>query len=380
MKEAFQEFRAAFPVMKQAIYLNHAAISPMSEFHHQAMEQYYRIRSMLPVDLWPDSIQLKKEFKENIARLIHASAEEIIITENTSHGLNLFVRSFPWEAGDEIILNTIEFPANVYPYLQLESGGVRIKWVRISPRVYPDFHRITSMVTSRTKAIAISFVQFLNGYRADLKKLGQFCRERGILLIVDGIQGTGVMPVDVEEMNIDVFSTAGHKWLMWPMGTGFLYIRREILNQLNPIFTGWLSVKDSWNFFDYRLDYLENGEKFEGGTLNYPGIYVANQLLKQFFLLGPELIHERIMQLSDYLYERCQEEKIAVISPGNRNHRSGIITVDLPDSHNIFKKLKEQNIIVSYREGFIRFSPHCYNLEEELDEALDVIIYYNEKS
>lgn len=374
MEKIFEKFRSNFTSIEDGIYLNHAAVSPMSLFHKRAMEEYYIKRSRFPVDLWPDAMNFKLELKQKIKKVINASSvNEIAITLNTSMGLSLFASGYPWKYGDEIIIHSIEFPANVYPFMNLETRGVRIKWIKIQPDQGISLEEIKKHVTDKTRAIAISFVQFINGFRADLHQLGHFCRQKDILLVVDGIQGVGVMPIDVQKMNIDVLAVGGHKWLMWPMGVGFVYIRNGILENVRPSLAGWLSVKDSWNFFDYKLDFLDSGEKFEFGTLNYMGIYVANTLLGKFLEMGIPNIYRKILHLTNLLIEGLRQMGLKVISSLEEKHRSGIITIKLKDSERIYQKLKEEGVIISLRAGMLRFSPHCYNTEEEIHRALDIL-------
>ncbi|GAB4186378.1 MAG: aminotransferase class V-fold PLP-dependent enzyme [Calditrichia bacterium] len=371
MNDKIHKFRETFSVVEEGIYVNHAAVSPMNSLHQKAFEEYYRSRSHFPVDIYPDIMKLKSEFKQNIASLIHAEGEHsIAIVSNTSTGLNIIANGLDWNVGDEIVLNTVEFPANVYPWLNLERRGVRLKWINPDDqgRITPE--SIISAASNKTRLVAISFVQFLSGYRADLAAIGKFCKENDIYFAVDGIQGTGVMPLDVQEMCIDFLAAGGHKWLMWPMGMGFLYIRPDLIEKIYPAFAGWLSVKDSWNFFDYRLDFLDTAEKLEGATNNFLGMTIAHKILSAFQEIGTEQISEKILGLNRILIDGFLDMGISIVSPINSGERSGILSIQVDDAENVFKALLDSGIVVSLREGRIRFSPHFYNTEDEMEHIL----------
>ncbi|MBN2430755.1 MAG: aminotransferase class V-fold PLP-dependent enzyme [Acidobacteria bacterium] len=194
----FLDFRQAFPAYSQGIYVNHAAVSPAAVFVRQRMMDFWQRRANFPVDIYPELQEGQLHFKEQIARMIHAEgAENIACVENTSTGLNMVAGGLEWKAGDRILLNTMEFPANVYPFLNLQRQGVMVDF--INPEAGGlTLDRIVERVQPRTRLISISFVQFLNGFRADLAALGRFCRAQGIHLVVDAIQGTGAIPLDVQ--------------------------------------------------------------------------------------------------------------------------------------------------------------------------------------
>jgi selenocysteine lyase/cysteine desulfurase len=374
MIEKINRFREKVPVVNQGIYMNHAAVSPMTAFHEEAFQQYFSKRSQLPVEFWPDALELKATFKKNVQRLIRAKkTENIAFSFNTSAGLNFFAGGYPFQPGDEILLTSIEFPANVYPFLMQEKKGVRVKIIPVNPEDEISLDVIKKHVTAKTKAISISYVQFINGYRADLQAIGEFCQGNDIIFIVDGIQGVGVAPIDVQNMHIDVLAVGGHKWLMWPMGTGFLYVSDPVLHKVEPLIAGWLSVKDSWNFFDYRLDFLDNAEKFEFATLNYPGMFIANRILEEFLSIGIDTIYSRVLSLTDLLIHHLQEMKIKILTPSGKNKRAGIVTISVPDAEMIFKKLNSKRIHISLRDGKLRFAPHFYNNEEEIQTVLSEI-------
>jgi len=369
-EKKFFAFRKTFPAYSQCIYMNHAAVSPLSQNVKNSLINYWRNRSHIPVDIYPSIMDTLEEFKEMICKLIHAkNSDEIAIIPNTSSGLNIVASGLKWKKGDRIILNTMEFPANVYPFMNLEKRGIIIDWVKpVNGKI--QVKDIESLVTNKTRLLSISFVQFINGFKADLEAIGKLCKQKGIWFVVDGIQGVGAIPIDVMKCNIDAFVSGGHKWLMWPMGTGFLYTNKKLLSNIQPTYAGWLSVKNSWDFFDYKLNFLDTAEKFQPGTLNFMGLVAAHKMLSIFLELKIENIFHRILSLTDILIHGINNLSIKIITPEHKSIRSGIISIEVPDPEKIFDELYANHIFAALREGIIRFSIHCTNTTEDIEKVL----------
>jgi len=368
-----QDFQGLFPAYSEGIYLNHAAISPFCRLTKEIFDEYWARRAHMPVDVYHQLLGEKEEFVTGIARLIHAEGgDDISLVPNTSTGLNLVAQGLNIQPGDEILLPSVEFPANVYPFMNLEETGARIIWVhpregRISPEM------IMQKATPRTRLVSVSFVQYLNGFRMDLAAVGRRCREMGIVFCVDGIQGIGAVPLDVQDCCIDVLACGGHKWLMWPMGTGFLYTSPALRPKLQVPVVGWLSVEDPWALSDFRLILKKGGERFEPGTQNFMGMAIARRMLQHFLVIGIESIWQRIFQLTERLILGLKDLGMSVVSPPDPEERSGIVSVRCPDAHFLETRLKEEGVIAAHREGMLRFSPHFTNRDEDIEKLLRVL-------
>jgi len=368
--DQFLEFRKLFPAYSQGVYMNHAAVSPLSTIVRDGLMDFWNKRSHIPVDVYPQIMEEMQQLKESIRCLVNAgSREDIAFIPNTSSGLSMVASALNWSPGDRVILNTMEFPANIYPFLNLERFGVEIDWIEpVGGKIQVE--DIAPRITSRTRLLAISFVQFLNGFTADLEAMGQLCHDKGIWFVVDGIQGVGVIPLDVRKCRIDVLANGGHKWLMWPMGTGFLYIHPEIRSELHPPIAGWLSVKDSWNLFEYHLDFLESAEKFQPGTLNFMGLQIARHVLAKFLELGIDDIHSHLLHITGRLIKGFKDLKLKVITPEEPAFRSGIVSLEFQAPRVVMEHLEAGGVYTALREGIIRFSPHCTNTDEDVDRVL----------
>jgi len=249
----FRQYRKLFPITAQKIYLNHAAISPLSTRVTDRLDEFIDERSFGLIDNFKAADQTRQRLREVLAKMINARAKDIVFIQNTSEGFNHLVNGLEWQAGDEIILTEVEFPSNIYPFKNLERFGVVIKYV---PQRNGEIHieDIERLISKRTRLLSISFVEFSNGFRNDLQAIGDICRRENIIFSVDSIQGLGALPLDVQKCHIDFLSNGGHKWLMGTMGAGFMYIAAQLFERLQPAFTGWLAVEEAWDFFDYRLN------------------------------------------------------------------------------------------------------------------------------
>ncbi len=371
--DVFEAARNNFPHTKRMIYLEHAAIAPLSRPVVNAIQSFLGDRHKGRVQFDEDMIGMLGEVREKIATLIHAKPEEIALIPNTSTGLNIVAEGLPLQTGDRILVPNVEFPSNVYPYLNLKKKGIVVDF--FSPRqgrvTLPD---IRAHIRPQTKLLALSFVQFTNGFRADLEKIGAWCKNHGIWFAVDGIQGVGALPIDVRHMSIDFLAVGGHKWLMAPVGTGFLYIRPEWLHLLDPPFTGWLSVKNPWDLLEYQLDFLDTAQRFEIASQNFLGFRGLLASLNFLLSIGSEIIEERILSLTDYLVKGLERIGATVFSPRENGEKSGIVTFSLlPDNLQLHRELRKRHIFLSYRLKNLRASPHFYNNFKDLDTLLSTL-------
>ncbi|MFO7915985.1 MAG: aminotransferase class V-fold PLP-dependent enzyme [Candidatus Krumholzibacteriales bacterium] len=370
----WQEFRSEFPITEKYIYLNHAAVGPLSARIRDRVDRTVRL-FMEEGGLCFETVKEEIEkVRENAAELIGASREEISFIANTTSGVLLAAGAVQWNSGDNVVLPSIEFPANVYPWMALKKKGVEIRMVP------PAGGRVTSEALmencdSRTRMVTVSLVQFSNGYRINLEELGNFCREQGILLHVDGIQGLGAVNTDLGKVKVDFLSAGGHKWLLSLGGAGIFYCRKELAEELEIPNPGWTGVQDFMNFLDYRFEYRRDGTRFEEGTLNAAGIAALGASLERFLEIGMNRVEERIRELTGTLARSLAERGYTIKSPLGEEERSGILSFTHPGHGpaGIYESLISNNIIVSLREGAVRVSPHFYNSIEEINRVIEIL-------
>jgi len=372
------EIRDLFPVVRSGcVYMNHAAISPLPTPTFEETRRWLEVRNSGAVENFEEGMQTIEDTRNRVASYINAkSPEQITFVGNTSDAISAITEGMQWKEGDEIILNTLEFPTNVQPFRRLEKKGVVIRYVESADhRVNPE--DIEALITPNTKLVSISAVQYLSGFRADLKRIGELCSSRDIYFVVDGIQALGASPIDVQTCRIDALATGAHKWLMSPMGIGFLYLSEKIQATLEPYKTGWLSVEDPWELSKFEKAWLPVSRHLETGTPNIIGISGLGSSLALFEGIGTEAVRKHIQFLSGYVLNRIESKNnITVITPDDDNQRMGIATFKVHSSpdldlDSVLGALKEKDIAISAREGFFRISPHMYNTEEEIDLVID---------
>jgi len=370
--DELQELRRLFPHTDKQIYFNHAAISPLSTRVKDAMYTYLESRSTGRIDDFESILAAVQETKELLGRLIGAEADEIAFMKNTSEGLNVIANGITWHEGDRVLLNDTEFPSNVYPFLNLKTGGVSVDFAKCSDgRI--DLGTLEEALTDRTRLLSISHVSFLSGYRVDLDSLAALCRDRGVYLSVDAIQSVGAVPLDARGSGVDFVACGGHKWLMSPLGTGFLYIRRERLDDIRPVYLSWLSMKDPFDFLNYRVDLRDDAGRFEYSALNMSGITGMKAAVTLFLEVGIDRIERHIFSLLEYLRGKLGEMGLEVLSSFPPHESSGILLFRVPDPDGLAAKLSSENITISLRAGAVRVSPHFYNSLEEMDTFTTVL-------
>ncbi len=363
-----QEIRKQFPYLTTGkIYLNHAAVSPLPKSVAEEVTAYVRQRSETEINNYHAGLEKTANLKQKLAILLNTEAERIAFTKSVTDSLNILAQGIEWKRGDRIILNDIEFPANVYPFLNLTNIGVEIDFVK-SKNGSIDIEDIEKAITPKTKLLSISFVQFLSGYRADLKTIGELCKKNNIIFSVDAIQGAGVAPLDVKEMQIDFLVGGAHKWLMGLMGLGYLFITEQLQNKIEQKTAGWLSVEDEWNLLDYKLKFKKDATRFHTGTFSMIGITALNASLDFFESVGQKNINKNILDNTEYFISKLNEIGLnPLLQNVKRNNLAGIVTLPINNAEVIFEKLQQKNIVCSLREGMIRFSPHFYNTKDEID-------------
>jgi selenocysteine lyase/cysteine desulfurase len=366
-------FRSEFPHIERGmIYLNHAATGPWSRPLLAMVERFARASSEGPIELYPEAMQILAELRGMAAALIGAEPECVAFAQNTSDGLNILASGLPWREGDEIVIPDREFPANVYPFLNLERRGVRIVWVPQRDGVVA-LEDIARAITPRTRLVAVSWVQFLSGFAVDLAALSALCRERGVLLSVDGIQGVGAMRLDLAATPVDFLSAGVQKWQMGPQGVALVYVSRPLQERLEQAYAGWLAVVHAWDFFHYEFIPHPDARRYEGGTYNTIGLYACHGSTSLLHRAGMEFVERRVRENASYAWRRAAEAGYALLTPEDPARRAGIVSFRHEAADGICAALQERGIVVSSRSGFLRISPHFYNTADDIDAAFAAI-------
>lgn len=366
-----QDYRRLFPVTERYIYLNHASTGPLPTPAVEAMTLHLAQRAGREESDYEQWEQRVAEVRGLIARLIQARPEEIAFVGSTSHGLNIVAAGFDWRAGDNVVCAEMEFPANVYPWLNLRRRGVEVRFAQAREGRIP-VSAIAEQMDSRTRLVALSFVEFCTGYRHDLATVSELCRQHHARLCVDGIQGLGALPLDVNRCGVDYLAAQAPKWLLGPIGIGFLYCRLERLPELDLVMGGWRGVVNQKDYFCYDSEWFPDARRFEL-VPNILGIIGLGASLELLLDVGIERIEAQIMALTDRLLEQLHAEGYPIVTPhACRAERSGIVSfVPKEEPEALARRLKAAGIVVSARGPCIRVSPHFYNTAGEIDRLMD---------
>jgi selenocysteine lyase/cysteine desulfurase len=367
-----------FPLTRNTVYLNHAGVSPIPQRTFDVLQKSNEYLLLDPALGWETWFFPRFEaFNETMRGLINAeSPEEIVGVQSTGFGLNLVAQALPWKRGENLVVCDIEFPSNVYPWMRLaDQHGVEIRFVQPDEGgVTPDL--LKRHIDANTRLVAVSAIQFLTGHRTDLKAIGALCRERGILHVVDAIQAAGHIPIDVQAMHIDILSTGGQKSLMGPPGQGFLYIRRQLADQIEPTMISSISVEDYLHWLKYDLNFRPGAARFNQGTPGVANIVGLQESVAMLRELGLANIDAYVTALADYLIERVKAKGWEVITPAAHGP---IVTFRAAETDEataaLVKALAAQRIFVvkhwdKQDIAYIRASLHCYNNVADIDNLL----------
>jgi selenocysteine lyase/cysteine desulfurase len=363
-------YRKEFPVCKHSVYLNHAGVAPTSTRVRDAVAGWMERlaeRGMLDEEQWEETAEA---CRTRLARLIHATADEIAFVRNTSHGLSLVSEGLDWQEGDRVAVATeLEYPSNVYPWLHLAGRGVEIDSVE-SSQGSVTVEAIEATLRRETRLVSVSSAQYATGALTDLEAIGTLCRDRGLLFCVDGIQTLGALEIDVKKAGVHFLAADSHKWLLGMPGIGVLYLDRELIERVRPVLVGWKSTTDGWNFDRAHFQLLSDARKLEEGSPPYAlisGLQAALELLEE---VGIPAIGTRIRELIDRLAEGLPDIGAEVAPRSDRRHHILTFTHPRCDAGELLSRMTDQRFVFSKRRGRLRVSPHFYNTEEEIDRFI----------
>jgi selenocysteine lyase/cysteine desulfurase len=372
-----ERFRA-FPVAGKRIFLAHAGVTSLPACAAEAMTSYITESS---VDQQEFGGVLKEisSTRRDAAALLGAGPEEIALLGPTSLGLSLFANGIDWKPGDEVVLYGDDYPANVYPWLNLQNRGVVIRWLEPESlgKITPSC--VEAALTPATRLVALASCHFQTGWRIDIPAIGALLRKRGVLFSLDAIQTLGAFPTPASE--VDFLSADAHKWLLGPLAAGIVYVAKERFNECRPTLLGSWNIKSPDFLAQKTIEFEEGGRRYEPGVLNVAGIYGMRASINLIREHGIEVVSSLILERRDQLEAGLERLGFEFLSP--RSHealRSGILTTRHPakDPAILHAELERAHISGSLRKTrnhgtWLRFSPHFYNTPEEIDRVLDVL-------
>jgi cysteine desulfurase / selenocysteine lyase len=366
-------FREEFPhIAEGVVHLNHAGVSGLSYRSVARITDALGRQSRDPADFFPYAMDQSLQCRRRLAALQGIAEANLAFTKNTAHGISIIADGLDWRPGDEVIFADCEYPANSYPWLAQQDRGVVCKIVPTRPDYTISVDDYASAFTSRTRILAVSWVQFGTGFRADLAKLTELAHAHEALIVVDIIQGLGAFPIDLTDLGVDAAATGSQKWLLGPMGVGALYVHPTMLDHLRLVNMGALSVADAGEYHTLAFDPKPTVQRYEEGTPNifgYCGLNAALEILEE---AGAGAISERILSITRYAANVLERRGYIVDSPQDDSMRSGILMFHHPtrSTEDLIEALKSANVNAVQRGKLARFAPHFYTLENDIDRAV----------
>lgn len=365
-------WRAEFPSADRLVHMNHAGIAPLPRRVAAAIRTFADEGLLLDRAVYQGWEARAEVVRAAAAQLIGARAHEIAFVRNTSEGLSLIAGGLTWQEDDNVVAVADEYPSNVYPWFGLRRFGVETRLLE-RPQLRFGVDEVASAIDRRTRVVAVSAVDWQSGFRADLAALGELCRARDVLFVVDGIQAVGALRTDVAACGADVVAAGGHKWLLAPEGCGILFVSDRVVDRIQPVVLGWKSVENSGVYLPYHFDLRPDAARLEPGSAAHLGIHALGAALDLLLEIGPAAIEARVLETVDQLAEGLVGMGATILSPRRAAERSSILTFALGDTAVLHEALTEAGIIVRQRLGGIRLAPHFYNDADDITRVLDAV-------
>jgi cysteine desulfurase / selenocysteine lyase len=368
------EFRRQMPVTRRWAYFDHAAVAPLSGPAQRALAAWAEEAATQGSALYHGWMERIEQLRGRAARMVGAHPEEIAFVGNTTAGISLVAEGFPWQPGDNVVLPDNEFPANVYPWMNLASRGVETRRVHAEAGRL-DLGRLAAACDRRTRIVSASWVAYASGWRNDLDRLAEVVHGHGALLFVDAIQGLGVFPLDVGRTPVDFLAADGHKWLLGPEGAAIFFVRREHLARLRPLSVGWNSVVHAHDFGHIEFQLKPTAQRYEGGSMNVAGLTALDASLQLLGRFGAEGISRRVLEVTDLACRRLEQLGAVIESDRRPPHRSGIVAFSLPgrDPEAVRRQCHQRDVMLSCRGGRLRIIPHAYNDVSDIERLVEAI-------
>ncbi len=367
--------RREFPVAEHWAYFDHAAASPLPRRSGEALRAWVDDQERNGVvhrARWGERLE---KARGDVARLIGAHVDEIAFINNTTQGIGLIAEGYPWKPGDSVVTADEEYPSNLYPWMILADRGVTLRTVPTRPDGRIWVEDLARAIDGSTRVLTISHVEFASGFRNDLAALSALCRERGVALFVDAIQGLGPLTIDVRRTPIDFLAADGRKWLLGPEGAGLLYVRREWVDRLRTIGVGWKSVVSADDAPSNEFTLKPNARRWEGGTLAMGPLMAFAESVGLFLEVGLEVASRRILERAEAVRAIARSSGWTVHGSDRPQDLSGIVALTRPgvDPEAFALACRERRVALACRRGRVRISPHIYTSEDDLGRLADAL-------
>jgi selenocysteine lyase/cysteine desulfurase len=371
----WKALRAEFPTLAHWTYLDVARKTVAPRCQERALQDYTRdIYENAGADAW--AAGNVAETRALLAQLLGAKPSEIAFTKNTTEGLNIAAHAFDLRPGDNVVLTNMEHPANVWVWKHWEAKGVEIRYAQHRNGRLP-LAAFEDQMNERTRVVSTAYVTYGNGYRVNVSELGRLCRERGIRLVVDGVQAAGILAAPLNGLGADIVAIGGHKGLFGLTGSGIVYCREDLVDKIKTPFLkqpGTTAAQPVRAHVTSQFDYVRTAHRFEGGNPNFLGVRVLRAGAEFLLSIGLEHIEGRVRELTTECLRQLKAAGLQTLTPDAWQERAQIVNVLVPDAAGVMARLREKHrVVVNVKDDALRLSMSFFNNEDDIGKAIQAI-------
>jgi kynureninase len=370
-------YRDEFPVLAERTYLISASLGPLSRRSRKLAEEHLDLWQRLgPEELWFEhGLPRLQECREAFARLVGADADEVAIVPSVSAGMSSFATCLDLGSRPKVVLSDMDFPTNHYVWRAQQRAGAKLDVVASPDGVRIDEEDVVERIDDQTAVVNVNRVLFESSWIMDLKPIVEAARAHGALVVVDDFHGTGVVPLDVHALGIDVLLSGALKWLCGGQGIAFLYCRRDLVETLEPRVAGWLGTIDPFDFDRNSLRLRPDARRFETGTYALPQAWTALGGMSLVLEVDVAQIRARNQELTRLVIARADALGLEVLTPRADDRRGGLVRVRIPGGREraeaILHALFERDVVLDSRADALRISPHFFNTEDDVERCFE---------
>jgi kynureninase len=372
---SLRDYKQQFPVVSERTYLISASLGPLSTRSRRLAEEHLDLWEHLgPEELWGDhGLPRLQQCREQFARLIGASTDEVAIVPSVSSGLSSLATCLDFQSRPKIVLSDMDFPTDHYVWRAQERVGAKLDVVPSPDGIRIEEEDLIARIDGQTALVNTNRVLFESSWLMDLPPVVEAAHAHGAHLLVDDFHGTGVVPVDVHELGVDFLLTGALKWLCGGQGIAFLYCRRELIERLEPRVVGWFGTEEPFRFDRTGLTLRKDARRFETGTYALPQAWTASGGMEIILEVGVEQIRQRNQQLTERIIEQADEAGLELLSPRQKERRGGLVRVRIPGGEQrvaeLLHFLLERDVVLDKRGEALRISPHFFNDEDDISHC-----------
>ena len=371
-----ETFRSEFPLTSGTAFLNHAAYGPFPARTVGAVQRFAAEFADPTAFFASEREDLPGETAALVAEMAGADADNVAFVPTLADGMSLLATGVDWRAGDNVLIPVAEFPSLVYPFLNLAHRGVAVHFVPKNAEGRTDVALLEAAMDARTRAVALSHVEYMDGFRNDLAELGALCQARGIELFVDATQSLCAQPLDVNTSGVTAVAAHGYKWLMASFGIGVVVFAPGAVERIRPTYAGRLSVDAGFEDHDYQLKWRAGAARYQTGGHNLLGLTAMRASLSLIREAGPHWTAAHTLGLNDRLLAGVSEMGYTVASDMDPRHRSQIVAFSSGNharDGELVAELERANVSVTLRGRGVRVSPYFYNTLDDVERLLEAL-------